>query len=124
MKAKESDLCKLFIRQVKQLKAWNYYKTDFEIVHIPNERISGKNKFLAYNYNNHLCAMGMLPGVADYIILYHPGKTAAIEFKRDKTCKLQTNQQEFKSRCGDLEMPYLCTYSVDEALEFMKELLG
>jgi hypothetical protein len=121
MKAKESDLCKLFIRQVKQLKAWNYYKKDFEIIHIPNERITGKD---SQNFTRHLYAMGMLPGVADYLVVYEDGRCAAIEFKRDKSgLKLKGNQLAFKARCNDLSLPYLVTCDVDEALEFLKSLL-
>lgn len=121
--AKESDLCKAFIRNVKKLKAYNYYKTDFEIVHVANERISTGNKVRDSIYGNHLVSMGLYPGVADYFILYKPGRIAAMEFKRDKTAKLGKNQLTFKKRCDDMEIKYICTYDIDEALEFVRGLL-
>jgi hypothetical protein len=120
---KESDICKAFIRRVKILKAWNYFKTDFEILHVANEQQSIRKNLKDIMYLKHLCAMGLYPGASDYMIMYKPGKMASIEFKRNKSSKLSNNQKVFKSRCEDLCIPYLCTYDVDEAVAFMEKLL-
>jgi hypothetical protein len=120
---KESDLCKSFIRQVKTRQCYNYYGTPFEILHIANEHKATNNRLKDIMYLKHLVAMGLLPGAADYFILYKPGKIASIEFKRNKASKLTENQKKFKARCVDLGIPYLCTYDIDEALDFMKDLL-
>lgn len=121
---KESDLCKQFVLQVKQRKVWNYYKKRFILMHVPNERVAIKNKALQMGYLRSQYAQGMLAGAPDYIIMYEGGKVAAIEFKRDKRSKLTIDQEHFKSNCSELELPYLCTYNVDEALSFMDGLLN
>jgi hypothetical protein len=83
-------------------------------IHIPNE---GKR---SYNIARQLLSMGMLTGCADYLILLYGGRVIAIEFKRDKTCKLTDAQKAFRDQCLRMKIPYLCTYQVDEALEFVK----
>lgn len=121
--AKESDLCKSFIRNVKTLKAYNYYKTDFEIVHVANEHKATGHTVKDIMYLKHLVSMGLYPGAADYFILYKPGRIAAMEFKRNKSSKLTKNQLTFKKRCDDMKIKYICTYDIDEALEFVRGLL-
>ena len=119
MKLKESDLCKIFVKGVKERRAWKYYNTDFEIIHIPNERIAVRDKKLQYGYLKSQAAMGMFLGAPDYLIIT-PHICAAIEFKRDNTCKLTAGQKHFKSRWMGLGLPYLCTYNVDEAWGFVE----
>lgn len=113
---KESAICKQFVQQVKQLQAFKQFKTDFTMLHVPNEQLSNP----AYIY--HLLGLGMLPGAADYLILYEGGRVAAIEFKRDKTCRLSNSQKAFKETCDRLKIPYLCTYKITEAIDFLKYL--
>ncbi len=120
---KESVLCKAFILAVKRLKMYNYYKTDFEIIHIANEVVRCGNPIKDRNYLIHQMNMGMLAGCADYLVIYDGGRVAAIEFKRDKKSKLTRNQENFRDRCLQLGLPYLCTYDIDEALAFVKDLL-
>ncbi len=91
--------------------------------HIANEHKATGNKYRDMGYLRHLKAMGMIAGAADYDIRYEGGRTASIEFKRDATCKLTENQVRYRSRCVALGIPYLCTYDLDEALAFMRELL-
>lgn len=121
---KESDLCKSFIRQVKTRQAYKYYASEFEILHIANEHKATANRLKDIMYLKHLVAMGLLPGAADYFVLYSPGRIAALEFKRNKSSKLTESQVKFKNLCSTLKIPYMCTYDIDEALDFMKELLG
>lgn len=125
----ESTLCKQFVNGIFQRRAYSFYDGDFELIHIPNERIGSGNKFNDIMYHKHLKSMGMLPGAPDYVILYSLPmeafcRVAAIEFKRDKSCKLSENQKIFKSRCSDLAIPYLCTWSLDEAYDFVKRLFS
>lgn len=125
----ESQLCEIFVRNVAKLKALGYYKCDFELKHIPNEKPRSGNKKFDANYIFKQIRMGMVLGAADYDISYKlPGesfcRTASIEFKKNKLCKLSPNQKIYKSRCIELNKPYLCTYDIDEAMEFMKQILG
>lgn len=120
---KESTLCKAFILSVKRLRMYNYYKTDFEIIHIANEIVRCGNPIKDRNYLIHQMNMGMFAGCADYLMLYEGGKIAALEFKRDKSSKLTKNQKHFQSRCLALDIPYVCTYDIDEALYFVKSVL-
>src|SRR5277367_6445028 len=123
---KESDICKAFVRQVKTLKGWNQFKSDFELVHNSNESPQswGMNTKQASNYNIHQWAMGKLAGIADYTIYYRlPDedfcRCAVIEFKRyaTKADKLGENQAKFYKRTLDLKIPYLLTADVEEAIE-------
>lgn len=122
---KESDICKLFIRNVKNLKAYGYFKTDFEILHIPNEHKQTGNRIRDIQYLKHLSSMGMLSGAPDYLIIYKNARIAAIEFKRNKAgTKLKGNQLAFKKRAESLDIPYLCTYDIGQAIDFITDLLN
>lgn len=122
---KESDICKLFIRNVKKLRSYNYFKTDFEILHIPNEHKKTTNRVRDISYLKHLVSMGMLAGAPDYLIIYDGAKVAAIEFKRNKAgTRLKGNQLAFKHRANELSIPYLCTYDIEQAVDFLTELLN
>ncbi len=125
----ESQLCEMFIRDVAKLKALGYYKSDFQIKHIPNEKPRTGDMRRDKNYIFKQIRMGMVSGAADYDICYKlPGesycRSASIEFKKNKSCKLTANQKIYRDRCLELGKPYLCTYDIDEALAFMKALLG
>lgn len=117
---KESDICKKFVRDVEKLKAYGMFKTDFDLIHIANERVHTGNRIRDISYLKHLVAMGMLPGAPDYFVVYKGGRIAAIEFKRDKSgLKLKGNQLVFKERAHALDIPYLCTYDVQEGIDFL-----
>ncbi len=125
----ESQICEMFIRNVSKLKALGYYKCDFQIKHIPNEKPRTGDKARDKNFIFKQIRMGMVPGAADYDICYklpHEDfcRTASIEFKKDKSNKLKPNQKIYRDRCQELGKPYLCTYDVDEAMAFLKKLLG
>lgn len=120
---KESDLCKMFYSQVCQLKAYNYFKKPFELIHIPNERISSDNSSKDFMYLRALKQMGLVAGVPDYLILLGGGRFGAIEFKRDSKAKLSKNQEVFKDKLEKLEAPFLCTWKVAEAIDFIYRLL-
>lgn len=119
----ETDICKSFIRQVRMLEALKQFDREFIIMHVANESRSG-NKLQAIIFTKQLMAMGMLPGAPDYIIIYAPGKVAAIEFKRNKSSKLSENQKEFKRRCDLMGVPYLCTFDKEIAITWMMQLLS
>jgi hypothetical protein len=120
----ETKLCKKFMAEVWEMQALNQFPAPFVILHIANERKSTGNRIMDMLHNKHLKAMGMMKGAPDYLILFRFGKVAAIEFKRDKTCKLSDSQKEFKVKCEDLLIPYLMTYSKDEAIGWIHELCG
>lgn len=107
------------------MRAYGFFKSDFMILHIPNEHKQTGSKVRDIAYLKHLVAMGMLPGAADYIVIYEGARVAAIEFKRDKAgTKIKGNQLVFKEHADKLGIPYLCTYDIDLAIEFLTKLLN
>lgn len=116
---KESDICKRFFRTVQIMQGYNQFPKDFFIFHVPNETVVPNEYF--HRTHKHLQMMGLIGGVADYMILYDKG-WAAIEFKRDAKCKLTDKQQEFKLICNLFGAPYLLTHSDEEAINFLKNL--
>ena len=116
MKPTEDELCKQFCYQIECLLLYKQVQP-FIMFHVPNEREFKKGK--GYGHYNNLLAIGFKPGVSDYILM-NGTKTVCIEFKRDKTCKLRPNQVIFKNRCESLGIPYMMTFDVDEALNFVK----
>jgi hypothetical protein len=111
----ETQICKQFVKIVRELQSYKQFSTDFILLHIPNE--SKRSQF----YGSMLKAMGMLAGAPDYLVLY-TGGWAAIEFKRDKSSPQQKTQKQFQHRCNELGHRYLLTYNIDEAIEFLHNL--
>jgi len=132
----ESDKCKAFVRQVKQLRCWNQFSNDFELVHNCNESPQGwgMNRIQARNWNIKQWEMGKLSGMADYTIYYNKAgedfcRAAVIEYKRNESEKAlldkgkKPEQEAFRRRALELKMPYLLTCYEEEAIEYMKDLL-
>jgi hypothetical protein len=115
IKPKESILCKQFVMQFKYEQAYKQLPDDMLLIHIPNENISSPS------YRIHLKTMGLMAGVLDYMVLY-TGGIAFIEFKRDKTCKLTKHQQKFILMLKALNIQYLVTCCIEEAITFLKKL--
>lgn len=112
---KESALCKDFVTLFKQMVWWRLFDKQLALIHIANENISSPG------YRRHLVAMGLMAGVLDYMILY-PGGIAFIEFKRDAKCKLTKHQLKFIELLKSLNIKYLVTHCVDEAIRFCENL--
>lgn len=101
------------------MRGYNQFPKDFFIFHVPNETIATPEYF--NRMHKHLQMMGVLGGVADYLVLYDKG-WAAIEFKRNNKCQLTDKQKTFREVCNKLNAQYLLTSSDDEAIEFLKNL--
>lgn len=113
---KESQKCKQFVNMVRQLQAYNQFPIDFEMTHVSNESTGNDG------WRIHQWQMGLLAGVSDYVIFYEGGRVACIEFKRSAKEKQSDKQKWFQDRCIKLKVPYLLTYEIDEAIEFIKSL--
>lgn len=114
----ESDLCIEFVKQFKCLRLLNQFKSKLYLFHVANERRASKQYYVK------LSRMGVIPGIADYIIFIKGKGWAAIEFKRSpkEMQRLSDAQSEFKAMCEDFGAPYLLTCSVSEAIDFLKSL--
>lgn len=115
-KPTEDQLCTSFYKQVLQLQAWNQFDFKFKLIHVPNE------SHTSAGYRMKLARMGVVAGVSDYIVFYQGGRSAAIEFKRDAKSRYSPHQISFKQECLELGMPYLGTYSIEEAIDFIRSL--
>lgn len=117
-KPTEAAISKAFLRTIKQLQSVNYFSKELFIFHIPNERKS--HPLVKIN----LKFMGVVAGIADYCILVKGGKwpCAFLEFKRDKNCKLSLAQQGFSTLCADFGIPFKKVYTVNDGIEYIKEL--
>lgn len=111
----ESDLCIEFYKQYQLLTDLRQFNLPKYVFHIPNERKT------SISYGRKLKRMGVIPGIADYCVLFEGG-VAFIEFKRNKKCKLSEHQLIFRERCKLLKIPYLMTCSIEDAMDFIKQL--
>lgn len=118
LKVSEYELCAQFMREYGTLKMMNQFKSNPFVFHVANERHCSIQQHI------RLRKIGLVPGVADYIVLLSDGRVATIEFKRDTATikKLSTNQSNFRDMCKERDIPYLLTCSVEEAIEFLKSL--
>ncbi len=114
----ESEICEEFYKQYEYLHLMNQFKSELYVFHVPNERRASPQ------YYAKLRRMGVVAGIADYIVFIKGKGWAAIEFKRDKAkCKkLNESQQYFREICEDFQAPYLLTCSIEEAIDFLKTL--
>jgi hypothetical protein len=113
---KESDICKSFVMLVKQLQSAGYFEKPFALIHIANENMNSKG------YRWHLKALGLMPGVFDYMILFASG-CAFIEFKRDNKCKLSPMQIKFSTLLDSLNIKWIVTSNIDIAITFLKKVI-
>lgn len=114
----EHEICEEFYKQYELLSLMNQFKSELFVFHVPNERRASAQ------YYAKLKRMGVVSGVADYCIFNNKGQTAFIEFKRNAAAckKLNDQQQYFRETCENFQVPYLLTYSVEEAIDFLKSL--
>jgi hypothetical protein len=114
----EHEICEEFYKQYEYLSALGQFKSELFVFHVPNERRASPQ------YYAKLHRMGVVSGVADYCIFNNKGKIAFIEFKRNAAAckKLNDQQQYFRETCEQFQVPYLLTYSVEEAIDFLKSL--
>lgn len=113
----EKQICIAFYKQFRQLQNLNYFKKPLIVFHVVNEQFNA-----SFAYTNSLLNMGLVPGVADYGILYPPGKIAFIEFKRNAKCKQRPCQVEFQEQCERLGIPYTIQWTADGAIEWVDGL--
>lgn len=79
----------------------------------------------SFRSTNHLKAMGMLPGVPD-IFIAQPNKKFCgfyIEFKAGGNTPTET-QNDFKGKALAAGYQWLCLYSFDAALLYVKDYLA
>lgn len=113
----ESDLCEAFVRMFEYLQKCNQFRKRMYLIHIANEQ--GRNKI---NYTKKLKRMGLKKGVADYCIMIEGGRVAFIEFKRHSKSDVSDAQRNFGDLCISFCTPYLLTWSVDDAIEWVRRL--
>lgn len=97
------------------MKAWGLLSHVKAFIHIPNENITSPA------YRIHLKAMGLMPGISDYMVLYDRG-VAFLEIKRDAKCKLSQHQEIFFELLKSLNIPCLCTHDIDTVITFLENL--
>lgn len=70
--------------------------------------------------------MGVLPGVADIVLILQDGRAAFMEIKgtdsRGRPGKQSLVQEVFARRCGDVRARYAIVRSLDEAEAFLRVL--
>ena len=60
------------------------------------------------------------PGTPDFWVGV-AGRALWIEFKRDRTCKLTTEQEEFRSACEAQHIQYYVVYSYQQAIDIVEQ---
>jgi hypothetical protein len=118
--AKEDEyaLCSRFWHEYQTLSLMNQFRKDLYVFHVENERKCSVQQHI------RRARIGVVAGVADYIVFIEDGRFAAIEFKRNAQAikKFNQGQEDFKAMCNDFGAPYLKTCSVEEAIDFLKSL--
>jgi len=116
--ADEYELCAQFWAEYQTLSLMNQFRKELYVFHVANERKCSVPQRI------RLARIGVVAGIADYIVLTADGRVAAIEFKRNAQAikKFNQGQEDFRVMCNDFNIPYLKTYSVEEAIEFLKSL--
>lgn len=110
----EKDICKVFMQRFEVMNAYKQFNKNMFIFHIANEQYNNRL------YTISLMKMGLKPGVADYCLLMEGGKVAFLEFKRNKSLKISSNQEIFRDVCLKLDIPYGLFYEVDSAIDWIK----
>lgn len=90
-----------------------HFRIPCMIFHVPNE---GKR---SYRVGALLKAMGLVPGVPDYVCIPNKGTAFFIEFK-DKKRKLTENQEAFRLMCSEMGIDWFLVRSSQEAIEVLK----
>lgn len=111
----ESFLCKRFVNHVSILQRMKLFDCPFLMFHVANQQVNGPR------YGKHLKELGLIAGIADYILLFPGGHFAAIEFKAGKASKVTNEQRQFEILCQNYQAPYLLTWDIDSAVEFIKK---
>jgi len=135
----EKNISRAFYKEIMQMANYGLIKQPFHLLHIPNEQRPAdtpSTRMKVAIWMNHIKSLGFIPGVADYLLLYKGG-WAAIELKADekslkahiaKSLKLQDStardQKMFADKTNEMQMPYLITYNVAVAVNFVLDLLG
>jgi hypothetical protein len=137
----EKNISRAIYKEVMQMANYGLIKQPFHLLHIPNEQRPPDNstaqaRMKVAIWVNHLKSLGFVPGCADLLLLYKNG-WGAIEVKADekslkahiaKSLKLQDStardQKMFADKTNEMQMPYLITYNVAVAVNFVLDLLG
>jgi hypothetical protein len=96
-------------------------KEELRVVHIANEQRSTGNKGRDAAYVASLKRIGMLPGMADYIVFYKGGTVRFIEMKASKSSPQSAAQKQFEQDFTGMGFPYLLTWDIDEAVAFIRK---
>lgn len=114
----EYALCAQFWHEYQTLSSMNQFRKELYVFHVENERKCSVAQYIRRS------KIGVVSGVADYIVLVEDGRFAAIEFKRNAQAikKFNQGQEDFKAMCNAFGAPYLKTCSVAEAIDFLKSL--
>jgi hypothetical protein len=89
-------------------------RRDCLVFSVPNE---GRRSRVAAGI---LKSMGMLPGVADLVIVAPGGRCHFLEVKTARG-KLSSTQQEFRRRCRSLDVPHAIVRSLDDVGRALSE---
>ena len=81
--------------------------------HVPNGGLRNKREAAK------LKRMGVLPGVADIVIVLSNGRTVFVEVKMPAG-KLSKDQNEFRMFCNARNFPYFIIRSISEAEKYFK----
>lgn len=118
----EKIICKEFFAALLKLKENKHYTKDFLIAHIPNEMvINNKNAILRardFGRLRGLELMGILKGIADYILIIEGGQVVFIEFKTPKG-RLSDAQKEFRDNCKRLGFNYHVPITAQDGLAIL-----
>jgi hypothetical protein len=123
--APEEDEC-VFLFQWAQAKRWNGHPISDYLIHVPNGAYLGADPKTRAITMGKLKAMGLQPGVYDYLVpvplLNCPGLW--VEMKRTKLGKISEDQKNFKIRM--IEFGWRCEIAKGwvEASRIIEEHLG
>ncbi len=84
--------------------------------HVPN----GEHRHISVA--KKLKKMGVLPGVADFVLIRLMGKAAFLEIKEPNEGRQSKAQKEFEAQCHLNGSPYYVAHSFEEARDWLSDM--
>lgn len=106
--SKPKELTAIHIPVAKLLK--EHCLRDWRYTHFPAGEKRDKRTA------SKLKAMGMQPGIFDFLIFSPTGQLHCLEVKRSASAKLNRNQESFRLWCVKGGVPYAVAWTIDQVL--------
>lgn len=120
-KLKESQLGCILVDTLQLMQNMHILPKDIVLEHVPNETRHTGNAARDIAWHRSLSKQGRIKGFSDYIVWYGGGTIALLELKRAFGSKQSPEQIAFQELSAKMTTPYLCTFELTAAIEFVAQ---